>query len=356
MINLKKILCILLTIALAFAVVACAADAPAPEAPAPAAPDAAATPDADPEPEAPAQGDEELPRVAYIVKGFADTYCYLVGMLFLEYWEENFSDVFTVDIFDGERSNEVIISLIETATALEYDVIIFQQEDPHAPVPAVRAAVAAGIPVIVGLGSIYDDGASYFVEASPLQQGSLLVEHAIAEGLVGEGTNVVILRGPDGQYHSEGRVEGFNTLLEGVGANIIASQTANWQTSEAIPIMESWLVSNPEIEAVFAANDDMAIGALLAAQAAGRDDILIFGVDATELALIEIINGNMAATVSQDTFGYAQIPSHMVAALLRGESVESVVTDSVLVLQADAAEFLRIKFGYTEADIAAIME
>ena len=69
--------------------------------------------------------------------------------------------------------------------------------------------------------------------------------------------------------------------------------------------MEAWLVSNPEIECIFAANDDMALGAINAMEMADRMDIKVFSVDANELGCIALKEGKLTATVAQDTFGYA---------------------------------------------------
>ncbi|HIU34917.1 MAG TPA: sugar ABC transporter substrate-binding protein [Candidatus Pullichristensenella excrementigallinarum] len=297
---------------------------------------------------------EELPRVAFICKGYSDTYTYLVGQIFMEYWEENYSDLYTVEMFDGEIDNNVINELLETCVVDGFDAIILQQNDPDSPVPIIQDAVSKGIYVIVTVGSVNDDGASYYLDADPVQQGSLLVDYAVEQGMVTEGTNCVILRGIDGTFHADGRHEGFITGLEAAGANIIDDQTANWTTSEAQPIVEAWLVSNPEIECIFAANDDMALGAINAMEMADRMDIKVFSVDANELGCIALKEGKLTATVAQDTFGYAHGAADYAAKLLQGEEVESQRLDSQLILLDQVDDILSQVHGYTEEEIAAI--
>ena len=303
-----------------------------------------------------ASAETAKPRVAFICKGYSDTYCYLVMQIFLEYYEKTYADLYTVDTFDGEFDSDKINTLIETCTADKYDVIIMQQNDPDTPVPYVKAAVAAGTKVIITVGSINDDGESYYLDADPVQQGSLLVEYAIKEGFVKAGTKCAVLRGLDGTFHSEGRTEGFVSLLNEVGADIVDNQTAEWSTSKAMPIVESWLISNPEIECIFACNDDMALGALQAMSLGNREDIKVFSVDANELGCIALKNGHLTATVAQDTFGYADGAADFAAALIKGEPVESKRLDSKLILADQVDDILRTVHGYTDEEIAAVIE
>ncbi|MGI6215415.1 MAG: sugar ABC transporter substrate-binding protein [Christensenellales bacterium] len=295
-------------------------------------------------------------RVAFIVKGYNDTYCLLVSDIFAKYAKEKYSDLYDVTLFDGEMSNETINNLIDTCVADKYDVIIFEQNDPDTPVANVKAAVEAGVPVIVTVGSVNDDGESAFFDADPVQQGSLLTTYAIEQGIVKEGTNVAILRGIDGTFHADGRHDGFMKDLESVKANIVDDQTANWSTSEALPIVEAWLISHPEIEVIFSANDDMALGAIQAMKAADRMDIKVFSVDANELGCQALIDGELTATVAQDTFGYAHGPADGAAKILKGEKLESVRLDSKLILPEDVDEILIQVHGYTEEEVAKLHE
>jgi inositol transport system substrate-binding protein len=83
---------------------------------------------------------------------------------------------------------------------------------------------------------------------------------------------------------------------------IVQKQTANWRRNEAIDLMNNWLVAGTKIDAVAANNDEMAIGAIIALQQAGKDpkSIVIGGVDATDDALNEMEKGNLAVTFFQD--------------------------------------------------------
>ncbi len=139
--------------------------------------------------------------------------------------------------------------------------------------------------------------------------------------------------------------------------------TGEWQVSrvyaalgmgQALPIVEAWLISNPEIEVIFAANDDMALGAIQALTSANRLDIKVFSVDANELGCQALIDGTLSATVAQDTFGYAHGAADYAAKLIKGEAVESQRLNSVLILPDAVDQILLTVHGYTEEQVKAL--
>lgn len=294
------------------------------------------------------------PKVAFIVKGYQDTYCYLVGQVFERYAKQQYGGVYDVRMFDGEVNVDTLNNLISTCTADKFNVIILQQHDPTAPVPYAKAAMDAGVGFITTVGKINDNGASIYIDANPVQQGTLPAKYLVDQGYMKAGTNVVILKGPDAQFHSDGRTQGFMNVVNSSGAKLVDIQTANWRTSEAQPIVESWLVSNPEIEVILACNDDMALGAITACQNAGRGDIKIIGVDANELGCIALKQGKLVATVAQDTQGYAQLSADYAAQIIGGQKPKSVELDSVLILNDKVDDILRTIHGYSDARIQGI--
>lgn len=301
-----------------------------------------------------ASAETQKARVAFICKGYQDTYCLLVMNIFDAYWAENYADLYTVDHFDGETDADKITQLIETCTANQYDVIILQQEDADAPVAAIKAAKEAGIDVIVTVGSVNDDGESYFLDADPVQQGTIVAQYCIDQGVLKEGTKVAILQGPAGQFHSNGRTEGFNTLIEQVGAEKLAQEICDWQKSNAQACVENWLVAYPDLEVILACNDDMALGAIEAMKLAGNDSVYVIGVDANEEGCLALKDGTLKATVAQDTFSYAYTAADYAAALIKGEQVESKICPSVLILADQADEILMTVHGYSQEQIDAL--
>ena len=87
-----------------------------------------------------------------------------------------------------------------------------------------------------------------------------------------DGGNIVVLRGIPTSIDNE-RVEGFETAIEGSGIEILGMEHGNWNRDESFTVMQDFLQRHPQIDAVWASDDDMAMGVLGAIEAAGRDDI-----------------------------------------------------------------------------------
>ena len=86
------------------------------------------------------------------------------------------------------------------------------------------------------------------------------------------GGDIVVLRGIPTTIDNE-RVEGFEAAIEGSGINVLAMEHGNWNRDDSFTVMQDFLSRYPNIDAVWASDDDMAIGVLAAIEAAGRDDI-----------------------------------------------------------------------------------
>ncbi len=87
-----------------------------------------------------------------------------------------------------------------------------------------------------------------------------------------EGSKIVVLRGIPTTIDNE-RVEGFQAAIEGSGIEILAMEHGNWNRDDSFTVMQDFLSKYPQIDAVWASDDDMAIGVLAAIEAAGRDDV-----------------------------------------------------------------------------------
>jgi ribose transport system substrate-binding protein len=201
-------------------------------------------------------------------------------------------------VTDAQDSVSAQISDIEDLVQRGIDVLIVNPTDSDAVVPAVMAAMQAGIPVIAVDRGVNTEGLAFFIASDNVAGGAAAGEF-ICE-LLGSTGSVVELEGIPGVSATRERGQGFNTY---VGDNcpdieIVARQTANFNRAEGLTVMENILTAQPTIDAVFAHNDEMALGALQAIEAAGRD-IIVVGFDATDDAVAAVEACRMAATVAQ---------------------------------------------------------
>ena len=201
-------------------------------------------------------------------------------------------------VTDARDSVSTQVSDIEDLIQRGVQVLIINPTDSAAVVPVVMAANAAGIPVIAVDRGIDGGTIAYFIASDNVAGGASAAEF-ICEQLDGSGP-VVELEGIAGTSAARERGLGFNTFMREscAGITIVARQTANFNRAEGLTVMENILVAQPDIAAVFAHNDEMALGALEAIEAAGRD-ILVVGFDATDDAVAAVQAGRMAATVAQ---------------------------------------------------------
>ncbi len=119
----------------------------------------------------------------------------------------------------------------------------------------------------------------------------------VIELLEGKG-NAVELEGIAGTSAARDRGQGFNEAIATSEITVVAKQVADFDRAKGLSVMENILQAQPEIDAVFAHNDEMALGAVKAIEASGRD-IIVVGFDATDDAVVAVEAGEMAATVAQ---------------------------------------------------------
>ena len=145
----------------------------------------------------------------------------------------------------------------------------------------------------------------------------------MADELGGKG-NIVVIDGPNAHSAQLDRSQGINEVLENYpDIKIIAEQTANWDRAEAMTLMENWLQMGDQIDGVVAQNDEMAIGALKAIQAANKQDsIKVVGIDAIADALTLVESGELIGTVYQDAVGQGAGAVEAAIKAVNGESLE----------------------------------
>jgi len=220
---------------------------------------------------------------------------------------------------------------IEDLVSSGISVLIVNPVDSDAVTGAVEAAIAKGVKVI----SV--DRAVNGVEidcqiASDNVLGAELATQYIVEKL-GEGAVVAELEGVTGASAAIDRSQGFHNVAD-TQLNVVASQTANFARTEGMSVMENMLQAHPEIQAVFAANDEMALGAMEAITGAGKD-IMVVGFDATDDAIASIKAGQMAATIAQQPALIGSTAVDNALKLINGETIEKSIPVEVTLVTAE---------------------
>lgn len=202
-------------------------------------------------------------------------------------------------IHDAQNQSATQMSGMENFIAQKVDGILISPMTTDSLVPAIEAAIAAGIPVATVDRKANTDLVLIHVGADNVE-GGRSAAHFIIEKLGGKG-NVIELEGTPGSSAAIDRKDGFDEIMNQSNVKIIVSQTADFSRSEGQSVMEDLIVANPDFDAVFGANDEMIIGAIEAMSAAGIDlgSMITVGFDATTDAFAYMKDGKLSATVDQ---------------------------------------------------------
>ena len=219
--------------------------------------------------------------------------------------------VYDVDLIvvDAQDSPAKQLNDIEDLIQRRVDLIIINPTDSDAIVSAVESANEAGIPVIT-VDRASNGGKVVVHIASDNVEGGRMAARIIAQALGGKG-KVVELVGIPGTSAARDRGKGFEEELKKYpGLVLVAKQVANFNRAEGLTVMENILQAHPDIDAVFAQNDEMALGAIEAIKEAGLlGKIIVVGFDAIPDAVEAVKKGEMYATIAQQPFkmGYLAV-------------------------------------------------
>lgn len=239
---------------------------------------------------------------------------------------------------DAQDSPEKQVSQVEDLIARKVDVIILNPVDSDAIVTAVMEANEAGIPVITVTRPSKGGVVAQHLDIDNAQAGQMVAQELV-KVLNGKG-KVAILEGIPGAPSAQQRQEGFLAVLKDYpDIQVVSSLTANYSREQGSKVMEDVLQANPELDAVYAHNDEMALGAVRAIIAAGRmEEIKVFGIDAIDDAIQAIKNGEMVATVKQQPALQMATAVESANKIMNGETVESLVIIPLLLITKDNVE------------------
>ncbi|MDD4495750.1 MAG: sugar ABC transporter substrate-binding protein [Eubacteriales bacterium] len=234
-------------------------------------------------------------------------------------------------------SNEEQLDEVNQSIAKKEDAIVLIPADSKGIVPGVEAANTAGIPII-NVNTKVDTSTGAKVEtfiAVENYTAAVSVAEKLVEMMNKEGT-VIILEGKAGAQSSVDIVAGAkDTFAKYSNIKIEASQSAQWSRAEAYAVTQNLLQSYPNVNAIFAANDEMAMGALEAVDEAGKTgQILITGLDANADARKAVDEGKLALTCNKNGYGQGYAGVKAAVDFLSGKTLEAnIIVDTELYLK-----------------------
>ena len=226
-------------------------------------------------------------------------------------------------VLDSQNDPAKELANVEDISVRGVKVLLINPTDSDAVGNAIAVANQKKLPVIT-LDRAANKGQVIAHIASDNTAGGEMAGNYIAEKL-GKGAKIIQLEGIAGTSAARERGAGFAKAAQAHDFKILASQPADFDRSKGLNVMENLLTAQPEVQAVFAQNDEMALGALRAIQAAGKKDLVLVGFDGTDDGVKAVKGGKMAATIAQQPDKIGEIGVQTADKVLKGEKVEASI-------------------------------
>ncbi|GGA46285.1 ribose ABC transporter substrate-binding protein RbsB [Paenibacillus physcomitrellae] len=224
-------------------------------------------------------------------------------------------------VVDAQNDSAKQTNDVEDLIQKGVSALLINPTDSAAISTEVENANNLGIPVITIDRSADKGDVKAFVASDNVKGGKMAAEY-LAQ-LVGKGAKVVELQGVAGASATRERGQGFHEVAD-TELNVVASQAADFDRTKGLNVMENLLQAHPDVQAVFAQNDEMALGAIEAIRSSGKD-IPVIGFDGSDDALKAIKDGKLTATVAQQPELIGQMAVQAARDVLQGKTVEKSI-------------------------------
>ncbi|MBC3939582.1 MULTISPECIES: D-allose transporter substrate-binding protein [Anaerotruncus] len=341
----KKIIAILLAMAIGLSLAACGSTPAQPSQP---AAEASST-DAAPAESAPA------------AEGKAE-YAVVLKVLSSQFWQTMRDGIqaeadkmgIKVDIYAANTEDDVEgqVTLLENAISTGYKAIGVAPISDVNLNNAIADATSKGIKIVnidekVNMDALAELGGACtaYVATDNVAVGKLGAEYLIEQ--IGGAGEVAIVEGKAGAVSGENRRDGAKAAFEAAGLTIVESQPADWDRTKAYDVATNYITAHPDLKAIYCCNDTMAMGVQEAVEASGKD-IKVCGTDGNDDAIQSVADGKLAATVAQDPAAVGakglQLMVEAVendAAMEPGAEVPVYGIDAILITSENASEYIK---------------
>ena len=225
----------------------------------------------------------------------------------------------TINFQDAPDDSATQANQLANAAATGAGAVIVNPTDSDAMAPAVKQLTDAKIPVVAVDRAVNNAEVSSYI-ASDNVGGGKQAAKALSEAIHGEG-EILVLQGKTGSSASRERGQGFDEgLKDSPNIKVVAKQTAEFERVKGLDVTTNLLQAHPNVKAIFAENDEMALGAIEALGSKAGKDVKVIGFDGAEDALKAIKDGRMYASIAQQPVKMAEQAVIEASKLLKGET------------------------------------
>ncbi len=243
-------------------------------------------------------------------------------------------DGVTVTLADANDDANKQANDILNFISQKVDAVVLNPTDSDAIIPSVQALNAAHIPVLTVDRTAKGGTIVAHIGTDNVTAGQVAAK-TFFDAIGGKG-NIAILEGVPGASPTIDRGKGIqNVLKDYPGIKVVASQTANFQRSEGLTVAQNILQAHPDIVGILSENDEMALGAVQALQAASKSDVKVIGIDGETDSYNAIKAGQMVATIAQQPALMGSQSIDQAVKVVQGETIEKSQPVDILVVTKD---------------------
>ena len=240
----------------------------------------------------------------------------------------------TINFQDASDDSATQANQLANAAATGAGAVIVNPTDSDAMAPAVKQLTDAKIPVVAVDRAVNNAEVSSYI-ASDNVGGGKQAAKVLSEAIHGEG-EILVLQGKTGSSASRERGQGFDEgLKDSPNIKVVAKQTAEFERVKGLDVTTNLLQAHPNVKAIFAENDEMALGAIEALGDKAGKDVIVVGFDGVEDALKAIKEGTMYASIAQQPADMAAQAVVEASKLLKGEAATKEMQVDVVTVTKD---------------------
>lgn len=258
-----------------------------------------------------------------------------------------------IEVIDAQNDMQKQNSDVQSLLTRGIDVLLLNPTNPSAVAPSIEAAEDAGVPIVTVDRRTQQAVASY-VGRDNEEMGRIAGQKAV-ELLGGEGNaqgKIIEIQGDAGGTVMQERHDGFHDIVgKEPGIEVIEGPYSDYIRSLAVSSMQDLIQAHPDVDLVYAHNDDMALGAVQVLQQSNLNDVNVIGIDGLMEAVKKIDEGSFDATVLNDPIRLGALAVQTAIKVANGEEVERYVDGGTeLVDQSNVSEYVNDEYEFATMD------
>jgi ribose transport system substrate-binding protein len=244
----------------------------------------------------------------------------------------------------GSTTLEEQVKALDDQISAKVDVIGFDPFDAKAVIPTVQQANAAGIKVMTVDSSAAGGTIDTYIGTDNVEGGTLAGEW-LAQAMGGQG-KLAIIEGDAGDSTNNDRLQGFHSVIDKTSIQVVSTLPAGWARDKGLSVMTDILTANPDLNAVFALNDEMALGAVQAIKAAGKtNQIIVVGYNGALEAIKAAYTGDMSADVVQYPEAMGKLFVDWAVRDMNGQKPPAIIRPEVNVVDSTLLAKVKLAVG-----------